>query len=511
MPDQEKTQQKASDKLEVSLEDIGPARKCLTIEIPPERITEKIESNYSKLHTDSTLPGFRKGRVPRRLLEKRFKSSVHEDARNQLLGECYDQAIKDHDLDVIGEPDIKDFDQIKLPEDGALSFKVEVEISPKVELPDLTSIEIKKESKDVTDKDVDEEIEKLRTRFGQLTEVQDTKISEQDYVKAQVRIFAGKDTGDDGKIISQEPDVWIVVNGKEADYKGHVVGIVVDQLGKKLAGKKGEDQITVSMTGPPGHENDQIKDQPITIIIDIKAVHRHQPAELDVLITNWGLASQDELKKKILDMLKERSKSEQRGAMHKQVCDYLLEKIDLELPQGLTSRQSARLLQREAMELTYQGLDGQEIEQKIAEARQSTDEKARHQLKQFFILDQAAKNLGIEVSEAELNGQIASLAMQQGRRPEKLRQEMHKKGELEYLYLQIREQKTLDKIIESAKVIEESAKAPEAKSTAPKSTQKKTTKSDDTEKTADKPKAVASKKKTVKKKKTTAKKPPTKE
>jgi len=504
MPDQEKSEQKGSDKLEVSLEDIGPARKCLTIEIPAERINEKIESNYSKLLTDSTLPGFRKGRVPRRLLEKRFKSSVREDARNQLLGECYDQAIKDHDLDVIGEPDIKDFDQIKLPEDGALSFKVEVEVSPKVELPDLTGIEVKKETKDVTDKDVVQEIEKLCTRFGQLTEVPDTKVSEQDYVKAQVRIFAGKDAGDDAELISQEPDAWIVVNGKEADYKGHVVGIVVDELGKKLAGKKGEDQITVSMTGPPGHENEKIKDQPITIIIDIKAVHRHQPADLDALMTNWGLDSQDELKKQILDMLKERGKSEQRGAMHKQVCDYLLEKIDLELPQGLTSRQSARLLQREAMELAYQGIAPQEIEQKIAETRQSSDEKARHQLKQFFILDQAAKNLKIEVSEAELNGQIASLAMQQGRRPEKLRQQMQKKGELEYLYLQIREQKTLDKIIESAKVIE-------TESAAPKSTQKKTTKRDDTQKTADQPKATGSKKKSVKKKKTTAKKPPKEE
>ena len=257
------------------------------------------------------------------------------------------------------------------------------------------------------------------------------------------------------------------------------------------------------MQGPPGHENEQIKDQPITIIIDINAVHRHQPAELDTLMANWGLDSQDQFKKQILDMLKQRGEREQRSEMHKQVCDYLIEKIDLELPQGLTSRQSARLLQREAMELAYKGVDRQEIEQKIAESRQSSDEKARHQLKQFFILDQAAKNLKIEVSEAEVNGQIASLAMQQGRRPEKLRQQMQKQGELEYLYLQIREQKTLDKIIENAKVIE-------AKDATTKSTKKKTTKkSTDSKKTDDKPKTAASKKKTsTKKKKTTTKKPP---
>ena len=147
--------------------------------------------------------------------------------------------------------------------------------------------------------------------------------------------------------------------------------------------------------------------------------------------------------------------------MHQQVADHLLEKVSLDLPEGLTGRQAARVLRRQAMEMAYRGVPEQEIEQKIAELRGSSEEDARKQLKLFFILDQAAKQLEVDVTEQEINGRVAMLAMQQGRRPEKLRQQMQRAGELEHLYLQIREQKTLDKIIEKAKVTEVDAPAEE--------------------------------------------------
>ncbi len=82
----------------VTVEDIGPARKSLTIEVPAERIAAKIEESYSQLQTDAQVPGFRRGRAPMRLLEKRFGSSVRDDVKGQLLSECYSQAIEEQDL-----------------------------------------------------------------------------------------------------------------------------------------------------------------------------------------------------------------------------------------------------------------------------------------------------------------------------------------------------------------------------------------------------------------------------
>ena len=463
----------AEEPLEVSLEDIGPARKCLTIEVPEQRIADKLESGYAKLRTDAVIPGFRKGRAPKHLLQRRFGKSITDDTRNQLLGECYSQAIEKHKLDVIGEPDIKDIDQIKLPDSGPMSFKVEVEISPKVELPDLKDIKINKPKLDVTDQDVKDEIARLQNRFGDIRESSQDTIKQDDYVKADVRILAGENADDDAEEIAHHPESWITVHGKDHDYKGHIAGILIEKLGKQLTGKKKTDTLQISMVGPAGHENEKIKNQPITIKLTIHSINRHEPANIETLLKGWGLESAQQLNDRVREMINERNQRQQTTDMHEQICTHLLENIDLTLPEGLTSRQSTRLLQRNAMELAYKGLDQQEIDAKIAEMRQESEAEARQQLKQFFILDQAAKELDISVSEAEINGRIAMYAMQQNRRPEKMKQEMKRRGELEHLYLQIREQKTLDKILESAQITETAAPTPEKPTTQ---TKKKTTK-----------------------------------
>ena len=216
-------------------------------------------------------------------------------------------------------------------------------------------------------------------------------------------------------------------------------------------------------TGPSGHENEKIKDQPITLKIELKQVERLEPATTEQVVEQAGLESEEDLKARIKEMLEERLGQEQQADINRQITDQLAEKVELELPEGLTGRQTERVLRRQRLEMMYQGTSEQEIEEKLAEMRSGSEEEARRQLKMFFIIDQAAKDLEIEVGEGEINGQIAMMAMQQGRRPEKLRQQMMQRGELEQLYLQIREQKTLAAIAEKAKVNEVEGEAAEAK------------------------------------------------
>ncbi|MEE9211898.1 MAG: trigger factor [Phycisphaeraceae bacterium] len=463
----------------VTVEDIGPARKRLSIEIPGERITKKIESSFSQLQSDANVPGFRKGRAPMRLLERRFGSAVRGDVKGQLLSECYTQAIEDEKLKVIGEPEFKDAETIELPETGPLSFKVEVEVTPDVTLPKLDGIAVERTITEISDADIDGEIERFRERFGKMTVAEDAKVQENDFLQADVTILAGKDAPDDAEPIQSIAGTYVSVPTKARDDKGHVAGIVVDGLGKKLKGTKAGDTVSISMTGPTGHENEKIKDQPITIRIRINSVQRLEPAAVETLIERFGLASEQELRSQITESLESRLKREQQSRMHDQIADYLLEKVNLELPEGLTSRQAQRLMHHRAMELAYRGWSEQQIEQHIAEMRAGSEQGARKQLKLLFILAAAAEQLNVEVTEAEVNGRIAMLAIQEGRRPEKYRQQMQRSGEIEHLYLQMREQKTLDKILENAVIKDVPAKreTPTEASAKPKTTKKTTTKS----------------------------------
>lgn len=459
----------------VTVEDAGPARKRLHIEVPAERIAGKIESGYGRLQTEALVPGFRRGRVPKRLLEKRFSSSIRDDVRTQLLSECYTQAIEDEKLDVIGEPEVQDAANVKLPESGPLKFSVEVEVSPQVELPELAGLEVKKTKREIADADVAREIDAFRDRQGKSVAVPNANIEAKDYVQADVRVLAAdaEAGGEAAKAEAKEgerpaneilhlPSTYILVQGEDRGFKGHVAGIVVEDLGKRLIGKKAGDTETISLTGPAGHEEDRIRNKPIAIEIRVTAVERLEPASLEALVGQFGLESADQLRERVKGMLESRRDREQQSAMHEQVANHLLDKVNLTLPEGLTGRQTARVLHRQAMELAYRGMPDEEIKGKLAELRQASEENARRQLKLFFILDQAAKNYDIDVTDAEVNGRIAMLALQQGRRPEKVRQQMMRSGEIEHLYLQIREQKTLDKVLEKAKINEIEAEAPTA-------------------------------------------------
>jgi trigger factor len=475
--------------LTVSVEDSGPARKELTIEIPESRIKEKIESSFGELSNDAQLPGFRKGRAPQRLLEKRFGKSVRDDARGQLLSECYSQAIEDEKIEVLGDPDIKDMDDIDLPESGSLTFKVEVEVAPEVKLPALDGLEVTKTIKQVANADVDEELERFGQQFGKLATVTDSKVAEEDFVGVDARVLAGEDAGDDAELIEHRPEAFIMVNGKSADYKGHVLGILVGDMGKQLKGKSVGDEVRISMAGPPNHENDKIKDQPITLVLRLDVIQRQESAPIEKIVEQFGVESEADLRSRLREMLEQRNERQQVSDLHAQVLEKLGEQIDFELPEGLTGRQTARVLARQRMELSYRGLPEEKIEKELAETRAGSEEETRKQLKQFFIVEQAGKDLNVEVTEAEVNGRLSMMAMQQGRRLEKLRQEMRKRGELSQVYLQIREQKTLDAILEKVKVTEvagestpDSAAASEKKSTkksTKKSVKKSAKKSDD--------------------------------
>jgi len=447
----------------VTIEDVGPARKRLTIEVPAERIGSLIDDNFDKLQDQAAIPGFRRGRAPKRLIEKRFGSSIRDEVRDQLLSEAYSQAIEDEKIEVVGQPEIMDQDDIKLPDDGPLTFKVEIEVVPEFDLPDLEGIEIERRTFEVTDADIDKEIERDCERFGSFSDVFD-ELQPGDFLQADVHVLPGDGKDEDAEEIDHNPMAYVLVPGEASEGKGHINGIVIEKLDEKLKGKKVGDELVISMNGPAGHENEKIKNQPITIKARIDKVERVEPVTPEELAERYGMVSVDEMKDTIRRIVEDRALRDQRSDMHAQVIDFLMEKIDFETPKDMTEHQASRMLHREAMEMAYRGATEEEIEQAVAEMREDSTEEAAKGLKEYFILEKAAKSLDIDVSENEMNGRIAMIAMQQGRRPEKLRQEMYRSGQIEQLFVHIRDQKTLDQIIDNAKVtdVEAETQAPDA-------------------------------------------------
>src|SRR4030042_509156 len=161
----EEEQQSTALKNTVKIEESGPCKKKVIIEVPEETVKKTTDEQYETLRKEALVPGFRKGRVPRRLLEKRFGKETTEQIKLKLLAEASDSALKDSKLNVLRDPDI-DFEKVELPAAGPLKFDFEVEVRPEFDLPRLDGIPVEKQKLKVTDEQMDAEIEQLQKWSG---------------------------------------------------------------------------------------------------------------------------------------------------------------------------------------------------------------------------------------------------------------------------------------------------------------------------------------------------------
>jgi trigger factor len=190
--------------------------------------------------------------------------------------------------------------------------------------------------------------------------------------------------------------------------------------------------------------------------VAVKDIKKLEPIEInDEFLQSLGFTKEQELRDALRDQMVERIDFDIKAAMRRQITEQLLSQVDVKLPSKLSDRQTDRVVNRRAVDLLMKGIPRERIEQNVEQLRTGAQDEAVRELKTFFILQQVAKQLEIEVSEGELNSRIATLAYQQGRRPERLKQEMSKDGNtLTNLYVSMREEKAIDKILETADIDE---------------------------------------------------------
>jgi trigger factor len=447
----------------VTIEEAGPCKKKVLIEIPREKITNATDKRYENLRKEALVPGFRKGRAPRRLLEKRFGKDATEQIKLQLLADASEAAVKENELQAIGEPDI-DFENIELPAEGPLKFDFEVEVRPEFDLPQLEDIPVTRTKHEVTDEQIDREIEQMQRWAGIWTPREDGAVELDDQIIADV-VLKAEDIEEEQK--QDNIEVYVRQNG-------FVGAIPVEKLDELLVGAGAGDTKETSVEVPKTFFREEYRGKKVDIRITIKDIKWLKPAEMDEnLLKRYGAEDEDELREKIHDTLQGRLENQARTEMTEQIYEYLLEKTDFELPLDVVAQQATTVLQRQYSNLIMRGLSREQLEEQIEQLQAGSEQQAIQQLKTFFIIDQVADKLEIEVSDEEINGHIAQLAMQRGQRPERMREEMERNGSLAQFKLEVRQNKCIEKMLESAKITE---KKPEKKAKKSKKSAKKSAK-----------------------------------
>lgn len=440
---------------QVDIAETGPCSRTLTITIPASVVDDKLEMQLGALLSEVQLPGFRKGRAPRAVIEKRFGGNIRVETRGQLVSEAFQKAISANELQMIGDPDFGDPGAIADLEPGKdYVFAVSIEVVPDFELPNLDGVPVIKPMMEVTEEMLDAEVLRNRYRFGTPNRI----TGPFENLDRMIGSVVVRVEGSDEPFFEHEKAV-AVVPAEEDEGKGQFLGLLIEDLATHLLGKNVGDVIEFDTVGPESFEREEIRGKKVSIRYEVADAERVAPLEIADLVQRFGLDDEAGLRSQIRLALESRRDAEQRSAEREQVFEWLLENISFEVPPKVSEAQAGNLVEQQRLDLLARGLDEDQVELKLAEMRTESERYSRDRLRLMFIMARVSQHFEVKVEEGEINARIAEIAQAQRVRPEQVRSELAKTGRIREIAMNIQHAKAADRIVDTAKVTEMPAEA----------------------------------------------------
>ncbi|GGV06681.1 trigger factor [Kitasatospora herbaricolor] len=427
-----------------AVETLNPTRVRLTVEVPFEELKPSLDAAYKKINQQVSVPGFRKGKIPNRVIDQRFgRAAVLEEAVNDALPRFYTQAVDEGKIEVLGQPDITDIEGVeKIADGGDLKFTAEVDIRPEVTLPDFTEISVTVDPIVVSDEDVDKSLEQLRERFSSVKDVE-REAAAGDIVVVDLEAKVDGEVPDDGIAsgVSYEIGSGRLIDGIDDAVVGLAAGgtatFSTELKGGTQAGKTSE--VTVTVTAVQEKELPELDDE-----------FAQLASEFDTL---------DELRADSRKRLERMKEFDQATQAQEKVLDELLSKVEMDYPEKLlkdeieTRRHNLEHHQLEPMGLTleaYLATQDKSLEDFLAE----TEEQAKKGIKTQFVLDQIVGNEELGVNQEELTEHLIRRAAGSGLTPDQFAQQVVQGGQVPLLVGEVARGKALALVVEAAKVVD---------------------------------------------------------
>ena len=410
--------------MKVEVEEITPVKKTLKIEIPQEVVSNEFAIAYSDLKKRAKIPGFRPGKAPLSLLEKKYGSSIEEDVVRKLVPDYYQRAIKEAGIAPVEFPSIE---KIEIKKDAPLFFTATVEVRPRIQLSNYRGLTLSRKEIKVTDEEVEKTLARIQDEQGRLESCPDDHpLVETDYAIIDFEGSVG------GKVIDQ---------GKATGY--------ILQIGSKtffpefessLVGKKKGDSVAVDVPFPADYQNKEIAGKTVYFKIDIKeAKVKVRPNLDDELAKDVGLSSLAELREKIKSNLLDYAKAQQEHDQKNSLMKQLVELHPFEVPHSMVEREIHGMLER-LQERIPQQLDLEAVHKEY-------EPVARDRVKGTLILSAIAEVEKIEVSDQEVEDELKRVAERAKVPPEEAKRAMLRHdGSLEGLKSRLREEKALNRV-----------------------------------------------------------------
>ncbi len=441
--------------MEFHVETAGPCRKRVTVKIPPEIVSAEFDKSYQQWVRTVPIPGFRPGKAPRKLVEKRFGKQVAEEVKQSLLGSAVEEALKENDLSPIAEPEL-DVESVAVEPSQAVDFDFTLTVKPEFELPDYGDIEVEVPPAEPTEEEVERALRGLRKSKATLRPVKSGKIAHEDVVSLKVRGLSGEK-----ELFHHENLPYEVGSRMLAD-------LIVDGLDEELEGKKVGTTASAKAFAPPYAENHPLAGIELELQAEVLDHKRPDLPDLDdAFAKQFDFDSKDEL----VDIVRKDVHSQKERQREKMIEDLalnqLIEKCDFELPEEMIEREADEIARRASYELQMQETPEEEIAKQVSQIRKQRATESARELKSFFVLDKIVDKERILVPESEVQEAVAQIGAYHDKSPEQMYALLRDSNRLSSLRNQLRVKKARAKLRKKVKV--KDAGAPDAaKKKAPK-------------------------------------------
>lgn len=425
--------------MSVQVETLEKSMAKLTIEVSAEEFETALDKAYKKNKNKISLPGFRKGKAPRAMIEKMYGTGVfYEDAANDLIPGAYESAAKESELEIVAQPSI---DVTQIEKGKPFIFTATVAVKPEVTLGDYKGIEVEKKTAEVTDEELQAEIDKVRESNSRMITVEDRAVQDGDIITIDFEGFVDGEPFEGGK-----GENYPLTIGSHS---------FIDNFEEQLIGKNIGEETEVNVTFPEQYQAEELQGKPAVFKVTIKEIKVKELPELDddfaQDVSEFDTVDEykEDLKKKLLENKEAALKREKE----EDVVGKIIENATMEIPDPMVDTQVRQMVQEFSQRIQSQGLSLQQYMQFTGMTPESlTNELQPQALKRIqsrLVLEAVVAAENIETSDEDLEKELEKMAEMYQMEADKLK-ELVGEEEKKQIALDLAVQKAVELVVDAA-------------------------------------------------------------
>jgi len=430
--------------MNVSVKDAGACRKTMTIEIPADKIGEEREETLKAYAKYANIPGFRKGKAPKHVVAAKYAKDINQDLQERILPRFYQEALQQTDLKVVN---IIDATPADIKENEPVSFAVTVDVEPEFKLPKYTDIPVKEEKAEVTDEQVQEQIDLILRQHAGYEEAEGKAIEQGDMgqltYEATVKGVPMKEAIPEAKGIGAGEGYWV-----SADEHAFIPG-----MGEAIVGMSTGDSKDVKVEFPKNFMVKELAGVKAVYTVTVTSVRVRTLPELnEEFLKSLQVESEEALRSTIREHLEQQAEQAALNRKHEQIIQYLIKKTKLDVPESVVQQQTRHVMYDIAQQRMMMGATQEQLTGQQAEILKEAQARALENVKLRYIGLGIAQDLELDANETEIDEEIATMAIRQRKDARELRREMEQNNSIGSIGEQIRFNKALDYMVENAKI-----------------------------------------------------------